>query len=119
MPAQWLSELTGCEVWLKVEGMNPTGSFKDRGMTMAISKAAQAGAKAVDLRLHRQHLGVGGRLRRRAGMIAAVLVPEGKIAHGQARAGDRARRQLLQVDGNFDDCLRSPASWPSTTRWRW
>jgi threonine synthase len=47
VPAQAVSELTGCEVYLKVEGMNPTGSFKDRGMTMAISKAAEAGAKAV------------------------------------------------------------------------
>ena len=55
MPAPELSRRTGCEVWLKVEGANPTGSFKDRGMTMAITKAVEAGVEGGHLRLHRQH----------------------------------------------------------------
>ena len=62
--ARTLSERTGCEVWLKFEGVNPTGSFKDRGMTMAISKAAEAGREGRHLRLDRQHLGLGRGLRR-------------------------------------------------------
>ena len=56
MPAHVLSERTGCEVYLKVEGANPTGSFKDRGMTMAVSKAAEDGRQGGHLRLDRQHL---------------------------------------------------------------
>ena len=56
MPAPVLSERIGCEVYLKVEGANPTGSFKDRGMTMAVSKAVEAGREGDHLRLDRQHL---------------------------------------------------------------
>ncbi len=66
MPAPELSERTGCEVYLKVEGANPTGSFKDRGMTMAITKAVEDGAKAVICASHRQHQRVAPPPTRRA-----------------------------------------------------
>ncbi len=55
LPAPTLSERTGCDVWLKVEGLNPTGSFKDRGMTVAITQAVAAGSQGGHLRVHRQH----------------------------------------------------------------
>ncbi len=99
-------ERTGCEVWLKVEGANPTGSFKDRGMTMAISKAAEEGAKAVICAStgNTSRLGRGVR-RARPGMVCAVLVPQGKIALGKMAQALVHGAQLLQVDGNFDDCL--------------
>ena len=62
--SEWLSGLTGAEVWLKVEGDNPTGSFKDRGMTTAISVAKADGARGGRLRVHRQHVGLDGGVRR-------------------------------------------------------
>jgi threonine synthase len=100
-----LSELTGCEVWLKVEGQNPTGSFKDRGMTMAISKAAEEGAKAVICASTGNTSASAAAYAGKAGMICAVLVPRGKIAMGKLAQALVHGAQLLQVDGNFDDCL--------------
>jgi len=78
-----LSELTGCDVWIKVEGQNPTGSFKDRGMTMAISKAAEAGAKAVICASTGNTSASAAAYAVKAGMVCAVLVPQGKIALGK------------------------------------
>src|SRR5688500_5268543 len=83
LPAPVLSERTGCEVFLKVEGLNPTGSFKDRGMTMAISKAAEDGAKAVICASTGNTSASAAAYAARAGMICAVLVPTGKIAMGK------------------------------------
>jgi hypothetical protein len=87
-----LSELVGCEVWLKYDGANPTGSFKDRGMTMAISKAAEAGAKAVICAIDRQHVGERGGLRGQGRHDVRGARPPGQDRHGQAGPGDRARR---------------------------
>ena len=103
--AQHLSQLTGCEVWLKVEGMNPTASFKDRGMTMAISKAAQAGARVVVCASTGNTSASAAAYATCAGMTCAVLVPEGKIAMGKLSQAIAHGATLLQVDGNFDDCL--------------
>jgi threonine synthase len=103
--AEHLSELTACEVWLKVEGQNPTGSFKDRGMTMAISKAAEAGAKAVICASTGNTSASAAAYAVKAGMICAVLVPQGKIAMGKLAQALVHGAQLLQVSGNFDDCL--------------
>ena len=100
-----LSEMTGCEVWLKVEGQNPTGSFKDRGMTMAISMAAQEGAKAVICASTGNTSASAAAYAVKAGMICAVLVPRGKIAMGKLAQALVHGAHLLQVDGNFDDCL--------------
>ncbi|MEI6693356.1 MAG: threonine synthase [Actinomycetes bacterium] len=103
--ANVLSELTGCQVWLKVEGANPTGSFKDRGMTMAISKAAEAGARAVICASTGNTSASAAAYAVRAGMVCAVLVPQGKIALGKMSQALAHGARLLQVEGNFDDCL--------------
>jgi threonine synthase len=105
VPAPRLSELTGCEVHLKVEGLNPTGSFKDRGMTLAISKAAEEGAKAVICASTGNTSASAAAYAVRAGMICAVLVPSGKIAMGKLAQALVHGARLLQVNGNFDDCL--------------
>jgi threonine synthase len=105
VPAKLLSEITGCEVYLKVEGANPTGSFKDRGMTMAISKAAEAGAQAVICASTGNTSASAAAYAVRAGMTCAVLVPQGKIALGKMAQALVHGAKLLQVDGNFDDCL--------------
>ena len=100
-----LSELTGCEVYLKVEGMNPTGSFKDRGMTMAISVAAHEGSRAVICASTGNTSASAAAYAAKAGMTAAVLVPDGKIAMGKLAQALVHGATLLQVEGNFDDCL--------------
>jgi threonine synthase len=105
VPAPRLSAKTGCEVFLKVEGLNPTGSFKDRGMTMAISKAAEEGAKAVICASTGNTSASAAAYAVRAGMVCAVLVPRGKIAMGKLAQALVHGARLLQVDGNFDDCL--------------
>ncbi len=100
-----LSEVTGCDVWLKVEGQNPTGSFKDRGMTVAISKAAEEGAKAVICASTGNTSASAAAYAVKAGMLCAVLVPQGKIALGKLAQALVHGAKLLQVEGNFDDCL--------------
>ena len=100
-----LSETLKCEVWLKFEGANPTGSFKDRGMTMAISKAAEDGARAVICASTGNTSASASAYAVKAGMVSAVLVPQGKIAMGKLAQAIVHGATLLQVDGNFDDCL--------------
>jgi threonine synthase len=103
VPSRHVSDLAGCEVYFKVEGANPTGSFKDRGMTLAISKAAEAGAQAVICASTGNTSAAAYAVR--AGMVCAVLVPQGKIALGKMAQALVHGARLLQVDGNFDDCL--------------
>jgi threonine synthase len=105
VPAPRLSELTGCEVHLKVEGLNPTGSFQDRGMTMALSKAAEEGSKAVICASTGNTSASAAAYAVRAGMVCAVLVPSGKIAMGKLAQALVHGARLLAVDGSFDDCL--------------
>ncbi|MGV9595875.1 threonine synthase [Streptosporangium sandarakinum] len=105
VPAPRLSALTGCDVHLKVEGANPTGSFKDRGMTMAISKAVEAGAKAVICASTGNTSASAAAYAVRAGLTCAVLVPRGKIAMGKLAQALVHGARLLQVEGSFDDCL--------------
>jgi threonine synthase len=100
-----LSEMLGNNIWLKVEGANPTGSFKDRGMTMAMSKAAEEGAKAVICASTGNTSASAAAYATKAGMLPVVLVPEGKIAMGKLAQAIAHGGRLLQVDGNFDDCL--------------
>ncbi len=100
-----LSEMLDNEIWLKVEGANPTGSFKDRGMTMAISKAAEDGAKAVICASTGNTSASAAAYATKAGMTPVVLVPQGKIAMGKLAQAIAHGATLLQVDGNFDDCL--------------
>ena len=105
IPADALSARTGAKVWVKFEGMNPTGSFKDRGMTMAVSKAVEHGAKAVICASTGNTSASAAAYATHAGITAAVLVPEGKIAMGKLAQAIAHNAQLLQVQGNFDDCL--------------
>ncbi|AEI12978.1 threonine synthase [Cellulomonas gilvus] len=100
-----LSERTGADVHVKFEGMNPTGSFKDRGMTTAISAAAARGAKAVVCASTGNTSASAAAYATRAGMVCAVLVPDGKIAMGKLSQAIAHGARLLQVDGNFDACL--------------
>ena len=100
-----LSEMLDNEIWLKFEGANPTGSFKDRGMTMAISKAAEEGARAVICASTGNTSASAAAYATKAGMTPVVLVPEGKIAMGKLAQAIAHGSKLLQVDGNFDDCL--------------
>ena len=102
----WLSEVTGGEVWLKVEGDNPTGSFKDRGMTAAISVAVHEGAKAVVCASTGNTSASMAAYAARAGIKPLVLVPQGKIATGKMTQAILHGAQIIMVRGNFDDCLR-------------
>jgi threonine synthase len=118
LPAPVLSAMTGCEVYLKVEGANPTGSFKDRGMTVAVSMAAARGATMVICASTGNTSASAAAYAARAGLACAVLVPRGKIAIGKLAQALVYGARLLQVDGNFDDCLelvrKLTASYPVT-----
>ncbi|MEU0536980.1 threonine synthase [Amycolatopsis tolypomycina] len=118
LPAHHLSELTGCEVYLKVEGANPTGSFKDRGMTVAITHALASGLKAVICASTGNTSASAAAYAARAGLTCAVLVPQGKIAMGKLAQAVLHGARILQVDGNFDDCLelarKTAADYPVT-----
>jgi len=105
LPAPVLSQLTGCQVYLKIEGMNPTGSFKDRGMTVAVSLAAARGARTVICASTGNTSASAAAYAARAGLGCVVLVPRGKIALGKLAQALAYGARLLQVDGNFDDCL--------------
>ncbi|MEY4066883.1 MAG: hypothetical protein RIQ44_95 [Actinomycetota bacterium] len=101
-----LAKLVGAEeAWLKFEGMNPTGSFKDRGMTMAVSKAVSHGAKAVICASTGNTSASAAAYAAAAGITSVVLIPEGKIALGKLAQAVAHKAQILQVQGNFDDCL--------------
>jgi threonine synthase len=100
-----LSELTGCAVYLKVEGLNPTGSFKDRGMTMAVTDALARGQQAVLCASTGNTSASAAAYAARGGITCAVLVPQGKIAMGKLAQAVMHGAKIIQVDGNFDDCL--------------
>lgn len=103
--AHALSELTGNDVWVKFEGMNPTGSFKDRGMTMAITRAKEEGAQAVVCASTGNTSASAAAYAQQAGMRCAVLVPEGKISVGKMAQAVAHGADIIQIDGNFDNCL--------------
>ena len=100
-----LSERTGGEVWLKFDGLNPTGSFKDRGMTMAMSKAVEAGAKAVVCASTGNTSASAAAYAARAGLTCAVLIPDGYIALGKLAQALIHGARVLQIRGNFDQAL--------------
>ena len=104
--SRWLSELTGARVWLKVEGDNPTGSFKDRGMTVALSVAVGQGAEAVVCASTGNTSASMAAYAARARVQPLVLVPQGKIAAGKLAQAIVHGAQVIMVRGNFDDCLR-------------
>ncbi len=101
-----LSEEVGGEVWVKVEGSNPTGSFKDRGMTMAVSKAAADNVKAVVCASTGNTSASAAAYAVKAGMTPVVLLPAGKIAAGKLAQSVVYGARIVQIRGNFDDCLK-------------
>jgi threonine synthase len=105
LPAPRLSERVGAAVWLKYEGLNPTGSFKDRGMTVAISKAVEEGVKAVVCASTGNTSASAAAYASRAGVTCAVLIPEGHIALGKLAQALIHGARVLQIRGNFDDAL--------------
>ncbi|TML37544.1 MAG: threonine synthase [Actinobacteria bacterium] len=105
LEAPRLSERVGARVWLKLEGANPTGSFKDRGMTVAISKAVESGAKAVVCASTGNTSASAAAYAARAGITCAVLIPEGHIALGKLAQALIHGAKVLQVRGNFDEAL--------------
>jgi threonine synthase len=100
-----LSRRTGCEVWLKLEGANPTGSFKDRGMTVAVSAAVREDAQAVVCASTGNTAASAAAYAARAGLRGAVIVPEGKIATGKLAQALMHGARVVALRGNFDQAL--------------
>jgi threonine synthase len=113
VPADRLSERVGAQVYLKVEGANPTGSFKDRGMTLAISRALEDGAKAVVCASTGNTSASAAAYAARAGMVCAVLIPDTHIALGKLAQALIHGARVLQVRGNFDQALTIVRELPS------
>jgi len=113
-----LSEHTRCDVHLKFEGANPTASFKDRGMTVAVSMAVGAGARAVVCASTGNTSASAAAYAAKAGITCAVLVPAGRIAPGKMAQAMAHGATILQIDGNFDACLdlarALPEAYPVT-----
>jgi threonine synthase len=103
--APHLSERTGARVFLKLEGLNPTGSFKDRGMTLAISKAVEEGTKAVICASTGNTSASAAAYAARAGLVCAVVIPEGQIALGKLAQALIHGARVVPVRGNFDTAL--------------
>jgi threonine synthase len=101
-----LSESVNAEVWLKLEGSNPTGSFKDRGMTCAVSAAIREGAEAVICASTGNTAASAAAYAARAGVRCAVIVPEGKIATGKLAQALMHGARVIALRGNFDEALR-------------
>jgi threonine synthase len=101
-----LSQRTGAEVWLKCEGLNPTGSFKDRGMTVAISKALEEGARAVLCASTGNTSASAAAYSRRAGLVCGVLLPGGHVPLGKLAQTLAHGARLMQIDANFDAALK-------------
>jgi threonine synthase len=106
IPAPRLTVRTGAEVWLKFEGANPTGSFKDRGMTVAVSAAVREGAEAVICASTGNTAASAAAYAARAGMKGVVIVPEGKIATGKLAQALMHGARVIALRGNFDEALR-------------
>jgi threonine synthase len=103
--AERVSERVGAEVWLKYEGLNPTGSFKDRGMTCAVSAAVREGAEAVICASTGNTAASAAAYAARAGLTGAVIVPEGKIATGKLAQALMHGARVIALRGNFDQAL--------------
>src|ERR687889_2370307 len=106
VPAPALGERVGAEVFLKIEGANPTGSFKDRGMTCAVSDAVRDGAEAVICASTGNTAASLAAYAARAGIRGAVIVPEGKIATGKLAQALMHGARVIALRGNFDEALK-------------
>jgi threonine synthase len=105
IPAPAVSEIVERDVLLKFEGMNPTGSFKDRGMTLAVSKAVEEGARAVVCASTGNTSASAAAYAARAGLECVVVVPAGKIAVGKLAQAVAHGAKIVPIEGNFDDAL--------------
>ncbi len=105
IPAEFLNKITGLQVFLKYEGLNPTGSFKDRGMTMAISKACEKGAEIVMCASTGNTSASAAAYAARAGIRCVVIIPNGNIAMGKLAQAMIHQAQVIAIEGNFDDAL--------------
>ena len=103
--SEGLSQETGCEVWLKFEGVNPTGSFKDRGMTVAISKAVEEGAKAVICASTGNTSASAAAYAAKAGLVCGVVLPDRKVAMGKLAQALVHGSVVIPLQGNFDAAL--------------
>ncbi|MCZ7533628.1 MAG: threonine synthase [Acidimicrobiia bacterium] len=105
IPAPAISDAVERDVFLKFEGMNPTGSFKDRGMTLAVSKAVEAGSRAVACASTGNTSASAAAYAARAGLACVVVLPAGKIAAGKLAQASVHGATIVPIDGNFDDAL--------------
>ena len=105
IPLPRLRRELGCELYVKFEGLNPTGSFKDRGMTAAISEAVGGGAETVICASTGNTAASAAAYAARAGLRAIVLIPEGKVAIGKLAGAVAYGAEVIQVKGSFDDAL--------------
>jgi threonine synthase len=103
--ADRLGESSGCELWLKLESLNPTGSFKDRGMTVALSKALEEGAEAVVCASTGNTAASAAAYAARAGLPCLILQPAGAVALGKVAQARALGARILAVRGSFDDAL--------------
>ncbi len=117
LEAPRLSELLGCELWLKWEGANPTGSFKDRGMAVAVSRALERGAPGVVCASTGNTSASAAAYASRAGLPALVLLPAGAVARGKLAQAIVAGAELRQVDGSFEDAHREARRLAETEGW--
>jgi threonine synthase len=101
-----ISRLVDADVWLKLEGCNPTGSFKDRGMVVAVAKALEEGARAVICASTGNTAASAAAYAARAGLVCAVVIPAGKIALGKLSQAIIHRARVLPIEGNFDAALK-------------
>ena len=106
VPARRISEMLGLDLYLKFEGQNPTGSFKDRGMVLAVAKALEEGSRAVICASTGNTSASAAAFAAHAGMRAVVVVPKGRIALGKLAQAVMYGAEVLAIDGNFDDALR-------------
>jgi len=105
IPAEFLNKITGLQIFLKYEGLNPTGSFKDRGMTMAISKAMEKKVEVVMCASTGNTSASAAAYAARAGIKCVVLIPNGNIAMGKLAQAIIHQAQVIAIEGNFDDAL--------------
>lgn len=106
LPAPRLSQMVGAQVYLKYEGLNPTGSFKDRGMVVAVAKALEEGAKAIICASTGNTSASAAAYAARCGLSCIVLIPQGNIALGKLAQALIYGAKVLAIQGNFDDALR-------------
>ncbi|MGH2936256.1 MAG: pyridoxal-phosphate dependent enzyme, partial [Gaiellaceae bacterium] len=106
LPAPRLSERLGVELWLKCEGANPTGSFKDRGMALAVTRAVERGASGVVCASTGNTAASAAAYAARAGLPAVVIAARGAVARGKVAQAKAAGADMREIDGTFDDAHR-------------